>query len=224
MTERPPNHRDIPTIGREKGEGGDSAEVWKPSITEGLKLTSQQDMCIRMQIWAGYGQQMPSGAVKRAPRACERTYAMWETHAAAASPRHLQKNRKLNWMMIVVAAQKGHCVELTGIMGLKCDKQLTCHIMGANARGCGADTSAVRSPWICRSTAATSGPVGSGSETHRDSSTCTALTGFSPSHGIPPFGPLSKTQPSGLPRAANLHYSLQATFTVRTLQLYFQAH
>lgn len=41
--------------------------MWKPSITEGLKLTSQQDMCIRMQIWAGYGQQMPSGAVKRAP-------------------------------------------------------------------------------------------------------------------------------------------------------------
>lgn len=83
LTERPPNRRDIPTISREKGKkGGVSAEVWKPSITEGLKLTSQQDVCIRMQIWAGYGQQMPSGAVKRAPTARERTYAMWDTLAS----------------------------------------------------------------------------------------------------------------------------------------------
>lgn len=79
-TERPPNRRDIPTISREKKKrGGVLAEVWKPSITEGLKLTSQQDVCIRMQIWAGYGQQMPSGAVKRAPTAHERPYAMWDS-------------------------------------------------------------------------------------------------------------------------------------------------
>ena len=96
LTERPPNHRDIPTIGREKEKGGVSAEVWKPSITEGLKLTSQQDMSIRMQIWAGHGQQMPSGAVKRARRAHERTYAMWETLASRLSLWNPKKNRKLN--------------------------------------------------------------------------------------------------------------------------------
>lgn len=96
LTERPPNHRDIPTIGRERErERGGSAEVWKPSITEGLKLTSQQDMCIRMQILAGCGQQMPSGAVKRAPRAHERTYAMWEPGLRSLAW-NLQKNRKLN--------------------------------------------------------------------------------------------------------------------------------
>lgn len=83
-TERPPNRRDIPTISREKGggergRGGILAEVWKPSITEGLKLTSQQDVCIRMQIRAGYGQQMPSGAVKRAATAQERPYAVWDS-------------------------------------------------------------------------------------------------------------------------------------------------
>lgn len=97
LTERPPNRRDIPTISREKGKkkrgGGVLAEVWKPSITEGLKLTSQQDVCIRMQIWAGYGQQMPSGAVKRAPRARERPYAMWDSGLVTGL---LQKNRKLN--------------------------------------------------------------------------------------------------------------------------------
>lgn len=40
--------------------------------------------------------------------------------------------------MIVVAVQKSHCVEQTEIMGLKCDKQLTSHIMDANTHGCGA--------------------------------------------------------------------------------------
>lgn len=96
MTERPPNHRDIPTIGRERGEEGGPAEVWKPSITEGLKLTSQQGRCIRMQIWTGHGQQMPSGAVKRASQTPDRTYAMWETPASPASAWNLQKNGKLN--------------------------------------------------------------------------------------------------------------------------------
>lgn len=110
-SERPPNHSDISTIGRVEGRRGDYAEVWKPSITEGLKLTSQQDMCIRMQIWADYGQQMPSGAVKRA------------AHMQCGTlPRNLQKNGKLSWMMIVAVAEKGHCVERTGIMALNCAK------------------------------------------------------------------------------------------------------
>lgn len=39
--------------------------------------------------------------------------------------------------MIVVAAQKSHCVELTGIMGSKYDKQLTSHIIDANTHGYG---------------------------------------------------------------------------------------
>lgn len=39
--------------------------------------------------------------------------------------------------MIVEVAQRSHCVELTGIMGLKSDKQLTSHIMDASTHGCG---------------------------------------------------------------------------------------
>lgn len=52
--------------------------------------------------------------------------------------------------MIVVAAQKSHCVEQTGIMGLKCDKQLTSHIMDANTHGCGAASiNLTHQQWDC---------------------------------------------------------------------------
>jgi len=137
----------------------------------------------------------------------------------------LQKNRKLNWMMIVAATQKSHCVEQTGIMALKCDKQLASHIM------------ACQYAWLWRSfhgsyaaslggrPAATSGPLASSRVSNAPWFFRTHCPNrISPSHRIPLFWPLSKTQPSGLPRAANLHYSLQATFTTRTVQLYFQAH
>lgn len=208
-----------------EGKRGDSAEVWKPSITEGLKLTSQQDMCIRMQIWAGYGQQMPSGAVKRAPRAHERTYAMWESLPRLGIYRRIEN--KLN-----DDCRSGSKEPLCGTnWNYGFEKWQTTDISHNGCQctwlWCGlgkSPTPAVRLPWIWCLLLQQVGlwaPVGS--KTHRDSSTCTALTGFSPLTTSLYSCRSARLSPLGF-LVLLIYTSLQATFTVRTLQLYFQAH
>lgn len=137
--------------------------------------------------------------------------------------------------MIVVAAQKSHCVELTGIMGLRCDKQLTSHIMDAITHGCGAAAiDLAHHQRDCRGSGVRhcnkwpqSVPVGvkkkQKQKMHRDSSTCAALTGFSPLATSLYSGHSARLSPLGF-LALLIYTSLQATFTVRTVQLYFQAH
>lgn len=132
--------------------------------------------------------------------------------------------------MIVVAAQKSHCVELTGIMGLRCDKQLTSHIMDAITHGCGAAAIDLAHHQRWGSPLQQVAPVGSSrgekkqkQKMHRDSSTCAALTGFSPLTTSLYSGHSARLSPLGF-LALLIYTSLQATFTVRTVQLYFQAH
>lgn len=129
--------------------------------------------------------------------------------------------------MIVVAAQKVHCVELTGIMGLKWDKQLTSRIMDANTHGCGAVsinlTHHISGEVAMSPLQQVSPPAPVESKMHRDSSACTALTGFSPLTTPLYSGRSARLNPLGF-LALLIYTSLQATFTARTLQLYFQAH
>ena len=127
------------------------------------------------------------------------------------SPQNLRKNRKLNWMMIVVVAQKSHCVELTGIMGLKWNKQLTSHIMDAGAHGCGAAsinlTHHQRDCRGCGVRRCNKWPrrLRSGRRNAPWFLRMHCPNRIFPSHHISLFWLLSKTQPSGLPCTANLH-------------------
>lgn len=190
----------------ERKKGGVLAEVWKPSITEGLKLTSQQDACIRMQIWAGYGQQMPSGAVKRAPTAHERPYAMWDSGLITGL---LQKNRKLNWVMTGVEDQKSLCLEWSGITGWKTRQTNEWGAVAHGSRGCSkAHASSVEQQQQQQQQrrrlrasplqqVALSGPVDVEKKMQRDFSTNAALTGFSPLATSLYFGPSARAVPLG---------------------------
>lgn len=147
-------------------------------------------------------------------------------------PWNLQKNRKLNWMMIVVVAEKEPLWRTKWNYRFKCDEQLTSHIIDAITHGCGAVSINLRS--VVRlyviafeihncgiQQVALWAPVGS--KMHRDSSICTALTGFSPLTTSLYSGYSARLSPPGF-LALLIYTSLQATFTARTVQLYFQAH
>lgn len=153
--------------------------------------------------------------------------------ASAALPWNLQKNRKLNWMMIVVVAQKeplwrtkwNYRFEMwrtTDISHNRCHytwlwcslnkshrSAVRLYVIAFEIHNCGIQQVAL---WA---------PVGS--KTHRDSSICTALTGFSPLTTSLYSGYSARLSPPGF-LALLIYTSLQATFTARTVQLYFQAH
>lgn len=102
--------------------------------------------------------------------------------------------------------------------------------MDATTHGCGAGRSKSHISAIATDlgfTATTSGPIGFSwgekekTKMHRDS--CTALTGFSPLITSLYSGHSARLSPLGF-LALLIYTSLRATFTVRTVQLYFQAH
>lgn len=145
---------------------------------------------------------------------------------------NLQKNRKLNWMMTAVATQKSHCVELTGIMGLKIWQTTDISHYGCRCTWLWrsrnkSHTSSVRLPWTSGSplqqVVLSIAVRARKKTTHHDSPACAALTGFSPLTTSLYSGHSARLSPLGF-LALLIYTSLQATFTVRTVQLYFQAH
>lgn len=134
------------------------------------------------------------------------------------SPINLQKNRKLNWMMTAVAAQKSHCVELTGIVGLKIWQTTDishygCHCTWLWCSHNKSHTSSVWLPWIWGSPLQQVAPsitVRPRKKKKKENNAPWFLhkhcpNRIFPSHHTSLFWPLSKTQPSGLPWAAHLH-------------------